>query len=709
MRCFGLLLLTAAFCFAQLPDGFHLTARPWKSADVPAERYLEVIEGEARFASRLQDAHGAIIDPFLHIEHQYATPYFAYAVGTLIHEGRAKDLLPFGARAMEHATDCFGKGVNAIPEQHGEFFIAVLTGALPLYKGAVPQEQWLRWQERMKTPSAKVVRGSTNNWETYVMKGDWLRFKAGLISRNAAVDGIERAWTERQSKRIAAPPWFLYHDRTSDPDTLSVEAVGRGNLLALAASGYDGPSAADIRRIAETSTRNTMWLQDPTGQVPANGRTDDHVWVEIGYQLGFDVMAETEWARGDRERAGQYRRAATLAFQSAQRWRRSDGEWAGSFYVTKNFFDPALRVGYQPASQYTNYNGSLMFHLSEAFHARRSAIPQRPTPSEIGGYAFELDPEFSTAFANAGGMFLQANLRGQEKETHANYWTPLGIVRFARPGWETRLGPSDGAFDGKRGVSFAPAFEENGKWLRIADLPDRYRGKWTTTFVHPMLIRCSITYEPKDGGPGPIFRNDVVITPDGVLSEVSRTGGPNVRWGVVWPVLESDGRALRFRYDDRIASVSYGSGGDEQAFISLNNDAKLMTKDAVVRSTFGDLRPVIMITDAQVSRTFVYPRSSADPTPEEVRKSWKFSEAGFSSVLGTAGNTIYTGRTAAGGRGTGLEGITFGDACDFVAQIQGGHVVAVESNRSVTARIGGRTIELQPFTPAYLKKAATQE
>jgi hypothetical protein len=699
------MLLIATVVGGQIPDGFHLTARDWKGLDFPPERYLEVIEGQARFSSRLQNTQGAIIDPFLQIEHQYATPYFAYAVGMLIHAGRAKDLLPYGARAMEHATDCFGKGVDAIPEKHGEFFIAVLTGALPLYKGAVPPDQWLRWQERMKTPSAKVVRGSTNNWETYVMKGDWLRFRADLISRRDAVARIERAWNERQSRRIAAAPWFLYHDRTSDPDTLSVEAVGRGNLLALAETGYDGPSAAEIRRIAQIATRNTLWLQDPTGQVPANGRTDNHVWVEIGYQLAFDVMAESEWEAGNRERAGQYRRAAALAFQSAQRWRRSDDKWAGSFYITKNFFDPALRVGYQPASQYTNYNGSLMFHLSEALHARKSAIPERPTPSEIGGYAFELDQEFSSAFANAGGMFVQANLRGQEKKSHANYWTPLGIVRFARPGWESRLGPSDGAFDGERGISFAPAFEENGKWLRIADLPHRYRGKWSVDFVHPMLVRCSITYEPKDGGPGPIFRNDLVITPDGVLSEVTWVAGSDVRWGVVWPVMESDGRALHFDYGDRIASVSYGDNADQQTFIALNDDAKLMTKDPVVRSTFGDLRPVIMTTGDNVSRTFVYPRSQADPAAEDVRKSWKLTQNGFSSLLGRVEKSTYSGRTSAGGRGVQLGeiGLTFTRECEFAAHIQGGRVLAIEADREVTAVVGNRRIGLRRFTPAYLQ------
>ena len=53
--------------------------------------------------------------------------------------------------------------------------------------------------------------------------------------------------------------------------------------------------------------------------------------------------------------------------------------------------------------------------------------------------------------------------------------------------------------------------------------------------------------------------------------------------------------------------MSYGDKTDEQAFIALNDDAKLTTKDAVVRSTFGDLRPVIMTTGDKVSRTFVYP------------------------------------------------------------------------------------------------------
>jgi hypothetical protein len=705
-RLLWLVVLLCRVSAGGLADEYRLTARPWKPLHTAPERYLEVIEGVCRFSIQHQNPQGAIIDPFLHREHQYATPYFAYAVGTLLEAGRARDLLPNGVRAMDHATACFGDGRQAIPDQHGEFFIAALTGALALYEHHVPREQWEAWRERLKKPVQEVVRGNTNNWETYVMKGEWMRAGAGLVSREGATAIIEAAWRERHRARIAASPWFLYHDRTSDPDTLSVEAVGRGNLLALTHLGYDGPSSAEIRRITEAATELTLRLADPSGQVPANGRTDDHTWVETGYQLAFDVMAERARARGDTDLAGQFRRAALLAFESIQRWRRADPGWAGSFFVTKNHFDPALRVGYQDASEYSNYNGSLMFHLSEAYHARQSAIAERPAPAEVGGYAFALDDQFATAFANAGGMLVQANLRGQVGSSSGNYWTPLGVVRFARPGWETRLGPSDGALTAAGGVSFAPTFMEGGRWVRMADLSSRYQAAWSVDFVHPLLVRCALTYAPKPGQAGPVFRNDLTITPDAVLSEVREISGGSAAWGVTWPVLESDGTALQAQYHASVAAVRYPGGSDEQNFIALDRDASLAAGDAPLRSTYGDLRAVRMTTKDTVSRTLVYPRSEGDPSAEEVRRTFTRQPDGFRSAVGTVKGDLYIGRTAAGGVGReidlnrdGRPEVTFSETCGFVLQLRKGAVVAMEADRDVDANLRGKAILLKRHQP----------
>jgi hypothetical protein len=182
------------------------------------------------------------------------------------------------------------------------------------------------------------------------------------------------------------------------------------------------------------------------------------VFNDVLYQLGFDAMAQRAQLAGDPLLAGQYRHAAMLSFQSILPWRRTDAPWGGSFFVTKNHFDPARRVGYQPASNYANYNGAIMMHLAEAYLARRTDIMEQPAPAEIAGYAFATDAKFASAVANAGGMQLFAALRGDTAIRFGQYWTALGVERLGRVGWDTRLGPSDGVRDPKtgRGITFAP-------------------------------------------------------------------------------------------------------------------------------------------------------------------------------------------------------------------------------------------------------------
>jgi hypothetical protein len=711
LKTAAVLLATTAFGVAAPPvirTEFHLTARPWQPLNIEREKYLDVIEGICRFSVQHQDARGAILDPFLKTEQQYATPYFAYAVGTLTAAGRARDLLPSGMRAMEHSTADFAGGRDAIPDQHGEFFIPALTEAVEIYAKQVPAGTIERWRQRLKKPWREIVRGGLNNWETYKMKGEWLRYTSGLVSREDAIAAIEDAWKTRQRDRFTGAPWWLYHDRSSDPDTLSVEAVGRGNLLALTHFGYDGPSAEEIRKAAETGTGFTLLLQDPSGQVPANGRTDDHVWVDTGYQLAFEVMAERALQRGDLELAGQFRHAALLALQSIARWRRSDGAWAGSYFITKNRFDPALRVGYQTASQYSNYSGSLMFHLAEAFHIRSSSIRETPSPSEIGGYTVATDAMYDSVFANAGGMYMQANLRGQEAATSGNRWTPLGVVRFARPRWDTRLGPSDGALTDAGGVTFAPEFFENGHWLRLADLSSRYRGVWSVQFVHPLLVRCAIDYSPRPDFTGPSFRDEFTLTPDGVLSVVTKTSGGDSPWAVTWPVLENDGTPLERSSRNGIQSVRYPGGSDEENFIAVGPLPKF-SEEPLMRSTYGDLRPVRVGVSGADSATFVYPRTADDPSAEAVGKSFSVHGHDFSSVLGNVTGTVYTGRTSAGGvgrtvdlDGDGKPDVTFSEECGFVLRLRNGQVIAAEADRDVSAVIGGKKIALKRYTPVQV-------
>ena len=719
---------------ASLPEiKYHLTALPWSLLNIPAGSYLDAVEGIARVAHQFQDKTGAIIDPYLKREHQYSTPYYAFAVGALIHAHRASDMLPSGILAMNKALTNFSQGSTHIPEQHGEFYIAALAEAMELYKGHVNAAEYAQWETMISTPLDKIWRGPEgrlNNWRTYAMKGEWVRAKNGFIDKEETIRFIENNWKNAtQYERIATDKWNLYQDWSSDPQSLAVEAVGRGNLAALSLEGYDGPSAKEIYDIICRGGRTSMLLLSPDGQCPPNGRTDDHVFNDILYQLIFEALAEDAANNHDLYLAGQYRRSAELAFRSIQRWRRQDGQWAGSFYITKNHFDPKERVGYQPASQWGNYSGTMMFHLAEAYLTRKSDIKEVPAPTEIGGYAIQTDDRFSTYTANAGGMQVFINLRGASVPKYDKYWTPLGTVRFSKVNWDGRLSPSDGerynrtdnpsSFSGgsdetadlvypQSGLTFGPTWIENGQWTRIADVATNYRGSVVTEFVHPLLVKFRVTYSYVTGRGGPYFQQEFIVTPDGVMTYLSCL--QNIPFGLTAPLLENDGNALETSIANGIASTKYPDGPDTQNFIGLNNNGTVAVDGAAIRSTYGDLLPVKFQSNDERQIVFIYPQSTNDPDALEVKRSLSLSDDGFSSILGTVKGEVYIGRHSAGGYGNALDldgdghpELSFNKPCGFIVQLKNGVISAVETDSEVEMQLNGKTMNLTPYQPVSVE------
>lgn len=744
--------LPASVSDVPLPQ-FHLTATPWQQDSATVEDILDVVEGLCRFTARHQNADGAVIDPFLKREHQYSTPYFAFAVGALMHFDRASDLWPAGIRAMEHATGCFAGGSSEIPDRHGEFFVAPLTAAMPHFRPKVSASVYQTWQDRMATPIDAVMQdqhGRFNNWRTYGMKGEWLRAIHGFSTPATAGRFIRDAWLHRtQRDRIMPDRWNFYQDWSSDPQSHAVEAVGRGNLLALIHAGYDGPFHDDITRAVERGTAASLLWQDASGQCPPNGRTDNHVFNDVLYQLAFEVMAERMWQSGHRRLAGQFRQAAGLSFRSIARWRRQDAPWDGSFFVTKNNFYPAERVGYQPASQYTNYNGAVMYHLAECALTRQSQIPPAAAPVEIGGYVVEADPRFSSVTAAAGGIQMMANLRGDTVPKYSRYWTPLGVVRFSRVDWDSRLGPSDGAYDGelRRGITFGPTWKRGNRWVRLAEMAQHYRGTLNVEFAHPLLVRFSILYHTVTGSGGPAFTQQFVITPDGILTTLN-CHGPQ-QFGLTLPVLTHNDKNYQTNDNSQILTVepprvllaeardrsSQQPTGMTQQFIALSKTASWSTASSAL-STYGWLDPVGLTVREPEIKLFVRPARAGDPDARLITESWQGHSDEFQYGLARVTPTTYIGRSAAGGFADSLDidqdgtpELQFSTPCQFMVQLNDGRIVALESDQDVEATVAtfvpatdssdrktqnrGRrsvtNIPLKAYTPHYLDRAVDAE
>jgi hypothetical protein len=690
---------------------FHLTARPWGPLNFPPDRYLRNVESVARAMVKYQDASGAIVDPVRKREFQYATPFFIYGAAALVDSGRAPDLLPQVTLAMDHTSDQVARcatqaSATVIPDNHGNFFLAPLAGAYMLLKSKVPAATADKWRTNLGTPVDRVVQQLNNNWRTYAMKGEFMRGKAGIIDVATATSWIESHWAE-QLAHIHPADLSWYHDAQVDPETYAYESVSRMNIEAMLEGGYATASKAAMTTFTTKGGENAVKALDPTGQGAAGGRSGDHSWNDVVPGNVYERLANRYKAMGDAERAGRYRRAAMLVLRGTDRWLRPDG----SYSTTKNQFDFTLQVHYADYSSRTQYNGSMMYHQAESYYEHAAGIDEWPTWNEIGGYAFVTDEPFAGVFANAGGMHVQVALRGQVDLRFGIYWTTLGVTRFSRVDWDSRLGPSDGIRDetSKVALSFAPTFMQGANWVRLGAIPDVYRADVTTTFVHPLLVKFALDYHPLAGQTGPTFHEDFVVTPDGVLTTLT-SSAPADPWGLTWPLLMNDGAgALTTSVAGNVASTRFASGTDEQNFIAVGGAATLAMDGPVVRSGYGDLQSVRYVaTGAAPNRTFVYPRNANEPSANAVRDSFMATANGFKTALARVEGNTYVGRTSAGGEGTSLDidgdgtaDVHFDQSCKFVLQLDAGRIIAVEADRAVSFTRGtDAPVALKPFVPA---------
>ena len=252
---------------------------------------------------------------------------------------------------------------------------------------------------------------------------------------------------------------------------------------------------------------------------------------------------------------------------------------------------------------------------------------------------------------------------------------------------------------------------QGGNWVRLASIPAVYRADFSTTFVHPLLVRFALDYHPFPGQTGPTFHEDFIVTPDGVLATLSSTA-PAGQWGHTWPLLANDGAGpLVNTVGTNLASTRFSAGTDEQNYIAVGGDTATLAMDGVVRSGYGDLQSIRYVaTGTAPNRTFIYPRKASDPAGAAVRDSFMATANGFKTVLGTVAGNTYVGTTSAGGEGTSLDingdgtpDVTFDQSCKFVLQLDQGKIIAVEADKAVNFTRGANPpIALKPFVPVRL-------
>ena len=289
--------------------------------------------------------------------------------------------------------------------------------------------------------------------------------------------------------------------------------------------------------VIEQGGRTSLLLTNADGEVPAGGRTDDHVWVDAGYEAIDQTLAKLN-ASSNPALAAQYQTNADLLFNDIAPYAQSDG----SYSVTKNQFPATSRVGFQNASTISGYNAGLLSFTADAYQAlaHTPSLANTPDKVQVGGFVYALPATFATTVAAAGGTNVEIETTGRTDLLNGGTWNALGIDRIGAVGLDARLGPADGVYSASSGlgITFAPEWNNNGTWTRLADHPGNYHGTVTTQVASPTLTILTVVWA---GGAGnPTFNQKLTITPDGVLSQTTESGSSDA-FGMTLPLLHFDG------------------------------------------------------------------------------------------------------------------------------------------------------------------------
>jgi len=428
--------------------------------------YLSLAGGIIHHFAKFQTEDGRILDPYEGAEKQYSTPAFACAAAVLATNGRPL-LLAAAIQALEASLRQMIAGQPA--DRHGDFFTVLMMHAYLRLASIVPSEVSGVWREQLSLLDPqrcyRDLRPDPHNWNVVAIAGEYLRILAGVggnIARQFIAEYLPRHLQ-----------YFTCYGMYRDPnDPLAYDAFARVWIGDMLFNGYDGPCRNHLLDYLDRGAWTSMFMQSPTGEFPAGGRSGGHQWNEAQLVALFEMMACSHKQSGDLTSAGACKRSAHLAFQSIKRWIRPEGD----LWIVKNRFDPGRRFGFESYSFHSQYNLLTAALLSLAFISADDSILEWTPPSEAGGFAFFLKQAFHKLFMNCSGLYLEADLQANP------HFQSTGIVRVhaARHNGSHAVQDSVSCealygVDEHRptqNLAIGPEWNIAGRWQRLADLRD---------------------------------------------------------------------------------------------------------------------------------------------------------------------------------------------------------------------------------------------
>ncbi|MFP4511181.1 MAG: hypothetical protein ACLFNQ_13750 [Spirochaetaceae bacterium] len=452
------------------------------------KEYNEVIRAGVEYYRGCQDARGAIVDPDFEEEWHYSTPAFALAAAYLVSRGEL--------RFLSAAVSAIGWGCTSLAsglacQGHGNFYTSNLMKAIDWVRPAVSAKKIGEWYAELRRidpettyyfSDHQVSKHEVHNWNLLALAGEYRRFRAGLTRDSSFFD----RHIDYHLARLTGHGFYTDGSTAAGNNAhpLAYDLIGRSAFIDLLSEGYVGDRAPLISAALDRGAKTQLFFQDPNGEYACSGRSAGHIWNEA-------VLAQiAEWAArrfasAEPLLAAAFRRQAQLAVSSMREWYHEPGR----FYVVKNRFHPAERQGFEQYTVSTTYNLWALSALALAADNAVESIVPSEIPSERFSFAVDSGTEFHTMVAAHSGLFVAIELAGDP-----NY-NPTGLLRIAKQGIPSQLGPSEGSVAEPRFSSLVPgAYLSHGPAWR-----DRFSRTHSLAelMATPVIARFHQPYTPE--------------------------------------------------------------------------------------------------------------------------------------------------------------------------------------------------------------------
>jgi hypothetical protein len=530
------------------------------STGLTRAHYLSLISGEIDFWKSKQNANGAIIDPLKNIEFQYSTPAYAHAAATLVaYAGRKEDLLETAALALDWSAKCLATRTAA--SGHEDFFAPMIAHSIRLLEpfaipgGVVTPERVAQWKYYIWYFEPYLIYrygAGVNNWNIVAACGEAMFQSMGI--RDASHTFVAASFARQGDNYDSVQGNYL-------EEAMAYDQFPRLWVDDLLARGYNGAYAAELTEVSRRGAITGLFMQSPTGELSAGGRSAHHQWNEAAECVTFEIYAAKALANGDTELAGIYKRAAHMALQSMRRWIRPSGE----MQIIKNWIDPSQQFAYETYSAHSQYNLLPMSMLALAYEhaATTESVAEKPSPADIGGFVVQVE-KLDKVFANAAGTYVEIETTGD------HHYDATGLIRVHFAGHSAQSAVSDSLLSAPSYViptnSQAPFNTGIGiSWLGTDSVwrnqGDLIASQITNVLVMPTVttassVKFTITYSGSFGGGVTSIVEDYELSQDNFQIKTTLPGFNGLTRRTV-PILADDGKVKsKFQQNSEVIKIT---------------------------------------------------------------------------------------------------------------------------------------------------------